>query len=582
MNEILMLQNDGALLLDCTLPVSQDVEKIIQRFCEHSKTIGQYEQYYISALSVWNAISLGLKPDKLLQTLHKYKKFPIPLVMEQRIQIWIERYGKLTLKTNDTKQFCILMGDQEALREVLAIEAVKQILHSHNKKTALFSLQLRGRLKQLLVREGFNVIDECGFQEGEALRFELLKSINKEDTNQKEQKQTTQLFELRDYQRKAIAAFHRDKIGGSGVIVLPCGAGKTLTGIGVMASLQCATLIITSNVISCEQWKEELLSKTSINSDQVGIYGGERREVKPITIATYHILSYRQGEQAKFPHMALFNKRDWGLIIYDEVHLLPAPVFRMTASIQATRRLGLTATLIREDGCAPDVYSLVGPKLYDLQWKEAEQQQVIAQVECYEIHIPFTHKQQTQYKRMNKREQYKFASTNTTKLDIIKQIVRKHEGEQILIIGQYIEQLEFIAEHLEAPLITGQTSHAQRQQLFELFREQKLNILILSKIANLALNLPSASVAIQVSGSYGSRQEEAQRIGRIVRPKQIVNHATFYTVVTSGSIEEQFSLNRGRFMEEQGYRYNILTADQLIDSKTESKILKTTSEMKVW
>jgi len=551
----IILQSDCSILLDVSVVESKDVEKSIQRFAEHTKTIGCFEHYIITPLSIWNALALGISNEKILAVLQKNKKYPLPIFALHHIQVWLDRFDKLTLRRID-EQDCILTGDKQTLQHILCLAEINKLIAEANIEQQQIKLPIhhRGLLKQVLVRECFNVIDECGFDEGENLAFEMLKYM----------KHTKQAFQLRDYQRKAIAAFHRDKIGGSGVIVLPCGTGKTLTGIGVMASLQCATLIITSNTISCEQWKEELLNKTSLTEDQVGIYGGHKREVKPITIATYHILSYRHKRQAVFPHMSLFSKRNWGLIIYDEVHLLPAPVFRMTASIQATRRLGLTATLIREDGCAPDVYSLVGAKLFDLQWKEAEQQHVIAQVNCIEIHIPLSNKQQRQYESMNKREQYKFSSTNPSKLDVITFILERHIGEQVLIIGQYIDQLQIIANQLKAPLVTGQTSHSERQAIFELFRLQKTNVLVLSKIANLALNLPNASVAIQVSGSYGSRQEEAQRIGRVIRPKLERNVASFYTLVTSGSIEEQFSLNRGRFMEEQGYTYEVFTVEQFI------------------
>lgn len=553
MTHNLILESDGHLLLKTGTVESREVEKAVQRFAEHIKTLETYEQYYISPLSIWNALAMGISKNKIQRLLQTHMTFDMPIAMEYRLALWFERYDKLVLSTLDS-QTCILKGDKKTIDELKKIEQLMALVKDKQETSLSFLLINRGHLKQVLVRANYNVIDECGFQNGEGLSFDLLKH----------NKLTNVPFELREYQRKAIAAFHRDRIGGNGIIVLPCGTGKTLTGIGVMVSLQCETLIIAPNTISCEQWKEELISKTSLTEEQIGIYAGQKREVKSITIATYHILSYRDNETLECPHMTLFNKRNWGLIVYDEVHLLPAPVFRMTAMIQATRRLGLTATLIREDGCAPDVYSLVGAKLFDYQWKEAEQSKVIAQVHCVQVSVSMNEECYKRYKGLNKREQFKFASTHPSKLEAIASIIRKHKQKQILIIGQYIDQLTSIATVLNIPLVTGQTNHEERQRLFAQFREGHLSILVLSKIANLALNLPNASIAIQVSGSYGSRQEEAQRVGRIVRAKQDENVAVFYSLVCAGTIEEQFAINRGRFLEEQGYIYDTIQAEQLL------------------
>lgn len=552
MSHSLIVERDGTILVDMSASDSADIVKQIQRFSEHIKTIGHFECYVMSAISIWNALASGMSKHKLIPLLERYKAYNIPLVVQYQLQIWLERYDKLKL-VRKGDHLCVLIGDVSTMQMLRQDKLIMELAIRSGMSELTFKLQHRGQLKQLLVHLNFNVMDECGFQNGTGLSFDLLK----------QHKFTGRSFELREYQRKAIASFHRDRIGGSGVIVLPCGTGKTLTGIGVMTSLQCETLIITSNTISCEQWKEEILTKTSLSDEQIGIYGGKLREVKSITIATYHILSYRDSNSLSCPHMKLFNERNWGLIIYDEVHLLPAPVFRMTASIQATRRLGLTATLIREDGCAPDVYALVGAKLFDLQWKEAEQRKVIAQVQCLQIEVPLQEQQVKEYNQLTKREQYKYASINETKYEALSVILNLHKESQILIIGQYIEQLEVISTMFNVPLITGQTSHEQRQVFFDLFRENKINVLALSKIANLALNLPNASVAIQVSGSYGSRQEEAQRVGRVIRPKEKMNRALFYSLVSKGTIEEQFSLNRVKFLAEQGYMYEVMSLEQL-------------------
>lgn len=552
MSNTLIIESNGTILVDMTAKDSPEIIKHILRFSEHIKTIGDYECYEMSAVSIWNAIASGMNKNKLIPFLERYKAYPIPLTVQHQVHVWIERFDKLKLVRKDDF-LCVLKGDDVTIQLLRSDKLIMELAIDSNLHEITFKLQHRGQLKQQLVHLNYNVMDECGFENGDGLSFDLLKT----------HKLTGHSFELREYQRKAIASFHRDRIGGSGVIVLPCGTGKTLTGIGVMASLQCETLIITTNTISCEQWKEEIFSKTSLDEQQIGIYGGKKREVKSITIATYHILSYRDSDTLSCPHMKLFNERNWGLIIYDEVHLLPAPVFRMTASIQATRRLGLTATLIREDGCAPDVYALVGAKLFDLQWKEAEQRKVIAQVQCLQIEVPLSEKHRKQYDTLTKREQYKFASTYEAKYEALRLILNLHKQSQILIIGQYIEQLEVIAAMFNIPLITGQTSYDQRQSLFNQYRENKINMLVLSKIANLALNLPNASVAIQVSGSYGSRQEEAQRVGRIIRPKDNINHALFYSLISKGTIEEQFSLNRVKFLEEQGYAYEVMSLEQL-------------------
>ena len=561
MKPAIMVQSDCSLLLNSSSPFAEEAQRGIKAFSELIKQLGQYEVYELTPLTIWNALSSGFSGQKIWNYLHTYKKSELPLSVEQRLHCWISRYGKLSLKKMNNK--AILTGEKELLDEVSQLESVVPLLEEFCNFEGLegFSILLehRGLVKQLLARHEYCVLDEVGYQDGESVPFQIKKQTLKNKT-----------FQLRDYQRKAIASFHRDKLGGNGVIVLPCGTGKTITGIGVLASLQCAALILTSSITACEQWKAEMLDKTSLTEEIIGIYGGELREVRPITIATYHILTYRSKKDETYRHMKLFNERDWGLIIYDEVQLLPAPVFRMTASIQATRRLGLTATLIREDGCAPDVYSLVGPKLYDMQWKQAEEEQYIAKVNCFEIRVALAEQYAKEFAKLGKKEQLKLAAINERKLTVVKSLLEKHYNQHILIIGQYIEQLQYIARHLKAPLLTGTTSYEQRNELYSKFRSGQVKVLVVSKIANLAVDLPDASVAIQVSGSFGSRQEEAQRIGRILRPKA-QNEAWFYSLVTSGSKETEFAVKRGMFMLEQGYQYQCLIENEVL-SKNETFI----------
>lgn len=536
-----VIQSDLTILVDSRSPLSKEISKVIAPFTELVKVMGHYEVYEINALSLWNAMTLGMKADRIIDLLQTYSTNGIPHSAYQQLLMWCSRYGRLTLRLQDDD--FILHGDAEIMDELsskqLATVWVEQVIDGTQWRV---KKEGRGFLKQELARAGYAVIDLVGYHDGEALVIEL-KNI---DNN----------FQLRDYQRKAIAAFHRDKLGGSGVIVMPCGTGKTITGIGVMASLQSATLIVTANVTSAHQWKQELIDKTTIDANLIGIYGGKERKVSQVTIATYNILTHRQSTTAKFSHMDLFSKRDWGLIIYDEVQLLPAPIFRMTATIQATRRLGLTATLIREDGCAHDVFSLIGPKLFDLQWKKAEEQQFIAKVNCTEIRVPLASEQVECYQQATKSEKLRIAAENKNKLNVICKLLEKHKGQQTLVIGQYISQLKWIAKELGVPLLDGSTRQDQRENLYRAFRQGAEKVLLVSKIANLALDLPDATVAIQVSGSFGSRQEEAQRIGRLLRPKQQNgNEAWFYTLVTEQTKETEFALKRGMFMLEQGYQY---------------------------
>lgn len=552
--DVIIVQSDLTILLDTESSYASDVQRQISPFTELIKVMGKYEVFEITAITLWNALTLGMKGDRVIEILQKHVKGSIPIVALQKLQLWMNRFGRLHLQVMDDK--LMLLGDADLLNE---LSEQKLIAEWTDRKLDAEQWELkresRGFVKQELARAGYAVTDLIGYHEGEALPLEL-----KENTG------AGHPFQLRDYQRKAVAAFHRDKLGGSGVIVLPCGTGKTITGIGVMSSLQAATLIVTSSVTSANQWRQELIDKTNVDPSHIGIYGGKERNVSQITIATYTILTHRQAASDQYIHMNLFSKRDWGLIIYDEVQLLPAPIFRMTATLQATRRLGLTATLIREDGCAHDVFSLVGPKLFDMQWKKAEEQSYIAKVHCTEIRVPLAEKLQCSYHEANARTRLRIAAENSNKLHVIRALLKLHNDKPTLIIGQYISQLEHISEELNIPMLSGSTKGDKREEMFGKFRKGTYPVLIVSKIANLAVDLPDACVAIQVSGSFGSRQEEAQRIGRLLRPKQEMNEAWFYTLVTEQTKETEFALKRGMFMLEQGYQYQCVSQQAVLST----------------
>lgn len=550
--EAIIVQSDLSILLDSRSIYAVEVQKQIQPFAELIKVMGQYEVYEVTAITLWNALTLGMKSERILDILHMYVKGTVPILAEQKLQLWLNRFGRLQLQYMD--QQLVLQGDAEIMCELAQHNLIIDWIVSKVSDTDwLLKRDSRGFVKQELARSGYAVTDLVGYHEGETVSLQLREKTSKGQT-----------FQLRDYQRKAIAAFHRDKLGGSGVIVLPCGTGKTITGIGIIASLQAATLIVTSSITSANQWRQELIEKTDIDATRIGIYGGKQREVLEITIATYTILTHRQPSSDQYLHMKLFSERDWGLIIYDEVQLLPAPIFRMTATIQATRRLGLTATLIREDGCAHDVFSLVGPKLFDMQWKKAEEQSYIAKVHCTEIRVSLATEQRETYRHAPPRTRLRIAAVNSNKLTIVKELLQQHRDKPTLIIGQYITQLEEIAQELSVPMLSGTTKQVDREAFYAKFRSGECPILIVSRIANLAVDLPDACVAIQVSGSFGSRQEEAQRIGRLLRPKKTLNEAWFYTLVTEETKETEFALKRGMFMLEQGYQYQCISQHEVL------------------
>ncbi|SDI75401.1 DNA repair helicase XPB [Paenibacillus naphthalenovorans] len=549
----LVVQSDFSILLESRHPAFDDVRKGLARFADLVKSPENLHTYRMSSLSLWNAAAAGMTAEEIITFLELWSKFGIPASVKQDIRRFVQRYGLVRMERLG-EDLLLISDDVDVIKEMVSYKSLQSYgLCQLDSRTLRFSSLYRGHLKQELVKMGFPVEDLAGYSQGERLPIRLRTKMNGGRT-----------FELRDYQQSAVESFYREGSaqGGSGVLVLPCGAGKTVIGIAAMGRLNCATLILTSNSTSVRQWKREILEKTDVTEEMVGEYTGQHKEVKPITIATYQILTYRKSKDDLFVHMDLFNKRDWGLIVYDEVHLLPAPVFRVTADIQATRRLGLTATLIREDGREEDVFSLVGPKRYEMPWKDLETKGWIASVECIEVRVPMPPAEMDVYRTEEARQKMKCASVNSAKQAVVEELLRKHEGEQILIIGQYLEQLQELTRRTGVPLISGEVAHDKREKLYNAFRNGELKVLIVSKVANFAVDLPDASIAIQVSGSFGSRQEEAQRLGRILRPKSGDNKAYFYTLVSENTKEQEFAMNRQLFLIEQGYNYVIDRADR--------------------
>lgn len=543
----IIVQNDFTILLETDHLEVEHIRHTLGRFAELLKSLEHLHTYRITTISLWQAAASEMGADEIVAFLINYGKFNLPVSVREFILRMMSRYGSLRLEQG--KPYLQLIASEwQLIQEVTQIAMIKAYLRGRiDALTIAVDPLHRGDIKRELLRAGYPVIDLVGYQEGESL------PIRSSDVGEDEMPR----LRLRDYQLEAVNQFYQDGSihGGSGVIILPCGSGKTMVGIAAMTRLNCATLILTSNVTSVKQWKRELLDQTNVDASWIGEYTGSSKEVKPITIATYQILTYRKNKEGPLIHMGLFNERNWGLIIYDEVHLLPAPVFRMTATIQATRRLGLTATLIREDGQEEDVFSLIGPKRYEQRWKALENSGWIASAVCVEIAVPMSALDRQQYVLAAPSAKHRIAGENSMKIHIVKQLIRHHAGSQIIVIGQYIKQLQDIASALQAPLITGKVPHKERESVYQQFIEGEIQVLIVSKVANFAIDLPEANVALQISGSYGSRQEEAQRLGRILRPKKKDNQAFFYTLVTEGSCEVEFAHHRQLFLVEQGYTY---------------------------
>jgi len=539
----LIVQSDRTVLLEVAHPAAEDARHDLAVFAELERAPEHIHTYRITRLGLWNARAAGHTADDMLATLERYSKFPIPQTVSVDMTETVARYGRLVIERDDEGTLVLRSSDLAILTEVANAKRISPLLLARrDDRTFEVQAWARGQLKQELVKLGWPAEDLAGYTPGTPHPIAL------DETS----------WKLRDYQHKAVDSFFE---GGSGVVVLPCGAGKTLVGAGAMATAKTTTLILVTNTVSARQWRDELLRRTTLTAEEIGEYSGQVKEVKPVTIATYQILTAkRKGEYA---HLALLDAMDWGLVVYDEVHLLPAPVFKLTAELQARRRLGLTATLVREDGREGDVFSLIGPKRFDAPWKEIEAQGFISPAACYEVRIDLPQSERLSYAAAADDERYRLAATAPAKLDVVKQLVARHDGERILVIGQYLDQIDELAVALNAPSLTGATPIDERERLYQEFREGTTPVLVVSKVANFSVDLPEATVAIQVSGSFGSRQEEAQRLGRLLRPKESGLSANFYTLVSRDTVDQDFAQNRQRFLAEQGYSYTILDAHAL-------------------
>ena len=555
MTRPLIVQSDRTVLLEVGSPAYAEARDAISPFAELEKSPEHVHTYRITPLSVWNAAATGLTVEEMLGTLARFSKYAVPKNVAREIETWIARYGRVRLESVNGSGMELVSDDTLVMTEVGANPMLRPYLRGDVKDGRVpVDPAYRGHVKQALIRIGYPVEDLAGYVTGGALAMSLRDSTREGAP-----------MSLRPYQGASVDAFWQNGSvrGGSGVVVLPCGAGKTVVGMGVMARCRTKTLILTTHTIAVRQWKDELLDKTSLTEDEVGEYTGEAKDVRPVTIATYQILTYRRAKTDAFLHFDLFRRNDWGLIVYDEVHLLPAPVFRITAEIQATRRLGLTATLVREDGKEEDVFTLIGPKRFDVPWKVLESQGWIATAKCLEVRVPLAQHRRVEYALEDNRTKFRIASENEEKIAVVQRLVARHEKDQVLVIGQYLDQLDMLAKVLKAPLITGKTPNAVRTELYDKFRDGRVKLLLISKVGNFAIDLPDANVLVQVSGTYGSRQEEAQRLGRILRPKKNGETATFYTLVSQDTRDQEFAGNRQLFLTEQGYSYRIVDAHEI-------------------
>jgi len=546
----LTVQSDRTLLLEVAHPAFEEVRDELARFAELVKSPEYIHTYRITPLSLWNASASGVTCGEIAATLERWTRYPIPQNLLQEIQDHGTRYGKLRLVNKDGR-LALEMDDRGLFYELENQRSLQSLLAEPYPDLRGIYLQtgMRGEAKLQLIRLGHPVQDMAGFKPGDPLAFGLRPKLAG----------TGRPFGLRPYQQAAVDVFHAGggPDGGAGVLVLPCGAGKTVIAIGCMARLQTRALVLTTNVTAVKQWKQELLDKTTLREDEIGLYTGDTKEIRPVTIATYQILTYRKTKASPFEHFKIFEAANWGLVIYDEVHMLPAPVFRAVAELQAKRRLGLTATLVREDHKEEDVFSLIGPKRVDVPWKTLEKSGFIATAHCLEIRVPLPAVERMDYAVAEQRQRFRIASENSLKMKVMDELLAGHPDQSVLIIGQYLEQLRIIGERLGAPVLTGQTPEREREELYGQFKAGELKVLIVSKVANFAIDLPDASVAIQMSGTFGSRQEEAQRLGRILRPKGERNVSYFYSLVSRDTTEQEFARNRQLFLTEQGYSYFI-------------------------
>jgi DNA excision repair protein ERCC-3 len=543
----LIVQSDKTLLLDIDHPMSTECRRAIAPFAELERSPEHIHTYRLTPLGLWNARAAGHDAEQVIDTLIKYSRYAVPHSILIDVAETMSRYGRLRLEADPVHGLILVTTDTAVLEEVIRARKIAPLLGARiDAETITVLPSQRGAIKQSLLRLGWPAEDFAGYVDGQAHPIELV---------QKD-------WKIRPYQELAAEGFWH---GGSGVVVLPCGAGKTIVGAAAMAHAKATTLILVTNTIAARQWREELLKRTTLNEDEIGEYSGAKKEIRPVTIATYQVMTKKKN--GVYAHLDLFDTHDWGLIIYDEVHLLPAPIFRFTADIQSRRRLGLTATLGREDGMEGEVFSLIGPKRYDVPWKEIESQGYIAPAECIEVRVNLTEAERLMYATAEPENRYRSCATTRTKRNVVEALVEKHAGEQILVIGQYIDQLDELSETLGVPLIKGDTPVKEREVLFNKFRSGEISCLVVSKVANFSIDLPDATIAIQVSGAFGSRQEEAQRLGRILRPKSDGRGAKFYSVISRDTIDQDFAQNRQRFLAEQGYSYKIIDADDVFQGK---------------
>ncbi|HST86105.1 MAG TPA: DNA repair helicase XPB [Kineosporiaceae bacterium] len=540
----LIVQSDKTLLLEIDHDQAAACRRAIAPFAELERAPEHVHTYRLTPLGLWNARAAGHDAEQVVDVLLEYSRYPVPHALLVDVAETMARYGRLQLIKDPEHGLMLHAIDVPVLEEVLRSKKVAPLVGARlDAENVLVHASERGNLKQVLLKLGWPAEDLAGYVNGEKHPISLI---------------TDGGWVLRPYQDEAVQNFWH---GGSGVVVLPCGAGKTLVGAAAMAQSGTTTLILVTNTVSARQWRDELLARTSLTEEEIGEYSGSRKEIRPVTIATYQVMTTKR--KGVFAHLDLFDARDWGLIVYDEVHLLPAPVFRMTASLQARRRLGLTATLVREDGREGDVFSLIGPKRYDAPWKDIEAQGYIAPADCVEVRVTLPERERLAYAVAEPEERYRLCATSTSKSTVVEELVRRHAGEQLLVIGQYLDQLDDLGERLDAPVLKGETSVAERQRLFQAFRTGEISTLVVSKVANFSIDLPEASVAIQVSGSFGSRQEEAQRLGRLLRPKHDGKTARFYAVIARDTLDQDFAAHRQRFLAEQGYAYRIIDAEDL-------------------
>jgi DNA excision repair protein ERCC-3 len=546
-NGPLIVQSDKTLLLDIDHADSVECRRAIAPFAELERSPEHIHTYRLTNLGLWNARAAGHDAEQVIDTLIKYSRYAVPHSILVDVAETMSRYGRLRLEADPVHGLILVTTDSAVLEEVIRAKKIAPLLGARiDNETIIVHASQRGAIKQSLLRLGWPAEDFAGYVDGQAHEIAL-----KQDG-----------WKIRPYQELAAEGFWH---GGSGVVVLPCGAGKTIVGAAAMAHAKATTLILVTNTVAARQWRDELLRRTTLNEDEIGEYSGAKKEIRPVTIATYQVMTKKKN--GVYAHLDLFDTHDWGLIIYDEVHLLPAPIFRFTADIQSRRRLGLTATLVREDGMEGEVFSLIGPKRFDVPWKEIESQGYIAPAECIEVRVNLSESERLLYATAEPEEKYRYCATTKTKSEVVQELVAYHANEQILVIGQYITQLDELSETLGVPLIKGDTPVKERERLFAAFRTGEITCLVVSKVANFSIDLPDATIAIQVSGAFGSRQEEAQRLGRILRPKSDGRGAKFYSVVSRDTVDQDFAANRQRFLAEQGYAYRIIDADDVFQGK---------------